>query len=206
MGEKEEGIGHSDAALVEAEVEEPVGEAPAVTDRPLGQTSVLMLMGFIVAAQIPPRLLPASSTLVPPPRSWRVTRRSALPRKLHPSAAAYAICRQNELGGQRGRDGLQIDAVLFDDAAQLDYGPHIEVDRAGGVLGFANDREGWLAGFCLLMTSTKRRASCAQPHFCATAAHAILKNLRVEILQHGEACLWNERVPGRLCRPPGICA
>ena len=28
----------------------------------------------------------------------------------------------------------------------------------------------------------------------------------MEILQHGEARLRNEPVPGRLCRPPGICA
>lgn len=47
------------------------------------------------------------------------------------SSAAYA---QNEFSGERGRDGLQSDAMLFDDAAQLDDGPQIEAYCVGYVL------------------------------------------------------------------------
>ena len=35
----------------------------------------------------------------------------------------------------------------------------------------------WLADLLLLFTPVKRRADCVQPHFCATSAQAILKNL-----------------------------
>src|SRR6185312_9414707 len=36
---------------------------------------------------------------------------------------------------------------------------------------------GWKADLWLLITPTKRRADCVQPHFCATSAQAILKSL-----------------------------
>ena len=36
---------------------------------------------------------------------------------------------------------------------------------------------GWKADLWLFVTPTKRRADCVQPHFCVTAAQAILKNL-----------------------------
>ena len=38
-------------------------------------------------------------------------------------------------------------------------------------------RDGWIADLWLLVTPTKRRADCVQPHFRATSAQAILKNL-----------------------------
>ena len=58
----------------------------------------------------------------------------------------------------------------------------------------------------IVIRSPHRRAVCAQPHLRVTAAQANSEDPWVEILQHGEARLRIEPVPGRLRRPPGICA
>jgi hypothetical protein len=119
-----------DVGLAEAEVEESVGEAPAMPDRPLAQTTVLTQIGFVITAQIAPCLVPCRQRRRRHPDHGEVICEAPPHEGCILLPARAPSVGENEVGGDPGRDGLQIDAALFDDAAQLADDPEIEVDRA----------------------------------------------------------------------------
>jgi hypothetical protein len=87
------------------------------------------------SASCGPRRRTAAYTLIvrgDPQTAPSIARRPA--RQLTGCKSSSPSVARNDFSGERGRDGFQIDAVLFDDAAQFDYGLQIEVDRAGRVL------------------------------------------------------------------------